>query len=172
MSVNGIVEFPATGRVGAELVRIFLNSATSLKEIHRLPPPVVLWHRKSGCDVASESIKASLYDFRVARVQHIVIISPVLRALENVGLALAVAACEHSVDGRGDAPHLSDPTSRTRDSVSVQNPEVVPSEDHHCPVTERSESADGPPAAQICVIAVVSLVLCLHTQTIQHRFMF
>lgn len=121
--------------------------------------------------MASEPIKSSLDHFREARVQRIVFISPVLRALENVGLALAVAAREHRVDGRGDAPHLSDPTSGARDSIWVQHPEVVPSEDHHCPVTERSDSTDGPPAAQVCVIAVISLVLMVLTETIQHWFM-
>jgi len=44
---------------------------------------------------------------------------------EDVCFALAVAAGEHGVDGRRDAPHLSDAARRAWNPVPVQHPEVV-----------------------------------------------
>lgn len=50
----------------------------------------------------------------------------VLQYLNDVGLALAVAACEGRVDGRRDAQFFSDSTSRTGPfGLGVQLPEEV-----------------------------------------------
>lgn len=50
----------------------------------------------------------------------------VLQYLDDVSLALAVAACEGRVDGRRDAQFFSDSTSRTGSSgLGVQHPKKV-----------------------------------------------
>lgn len=50
----------------------------------------------------------------------------VLQYLNDVGLALAVAACEGRVNGRRDAQFFSDSTSRTDPlGLGVQQPKEV-----------------------------------------------
>lgn len=61
-------------------------------------------------------------DFQGLRTQ-LVMVFRVLQYLDDVGLALAVAACEGRVDGRWDAQFFSDSTSRTSSfGLGVQHP--------------------------------------------------
>lgn len=128
--------------------------------------------------MAPQPVKACFNSHWIARVQNVVFKSPVLGPLEDVCFALAVAASEHSVNGGWDAPHLCDATGWTWHPVSVQEPEVVPSENHYCAVPQCGDSTDRPPTAQICIIAVICLVVSrivyteslVSIQRFSHRF--
>lgn len=157
MDVNGDLGFLAARRTGAKLVGVFLDLSASLEEVDGLPPSLVLRHRQSSSDVTPKAIEARMDDLGIAWVQNVIFKSPVARPLENVCFSLAVAACEDGVDGGGDAPHLRDAAGWTRNPVAVQKPEVVSSENHDGAVSERGDSADRTPIAEVCFTAVVSL---------------
>lgn len=61
------------------------TEGTSLEEVDRLPPPLVLGHRQGRCDVAPQSIEARFNDFRIARVQNVILKAPVLASLQTSG---------------------------------------------------------------------------------------
>ena len=56
---------------------------TSLEEVDRLSPALVLRHRQGCCDVATEAVKAMVDQLGITRVHHVIVKPPIQGTLHR-----------------------------------------------------------------------------------------
>lgn len=73
--------------------------STFLEEVDRFGPLSGGWDWESSSDVTAEPTEILRHRSGISRLQNPILKTPVTVTLDDVGLALAVAACEGRVNG-------------------------------------------------------------------------